>query len=217
MWAGLHGVIGGIGVDVLVVALVLIGIGQSAWLVARGFSHVAWRTLLVRVLPACAAGMAAGRWLFDRLGTGRLKLVLGLFVAVVAAVELVRLFRKPAPPAKLPAPAGIALLLGGGVFHGLFASGGPLVVYFMSREVGDKRAFRATLSVLWLVLNTVLLATWIPGGRIGPEPLRLAAVMLPSLIVGVAIGEIVHSRVNEDVFRKTVQVVLLATGIVLLT
>lgn len=202
--------------ETLVVALVLIGLLQSAWLVARGYRHVAWRLLLVRVIPACAVGMAAGRWLFDVLGSGRLKVVLGVFVAAVAIVELARLFRVPGDPARLGKPAAIGLLAGGGFFHGLFASGGPLVVYFMSREITDKRAFRATLSVLWLLLNLVLLATWIPVGRVTGEHLLLAATLLPALAGGIALGEIMHARVNEIVFKRTVQVALLATGVFLI-
>lgn len=202
--------------ETLVVALVLVGLLQSAWLVARGFRHVVWRLLLVRVIPACAVGMAAGRLLFDVIGSGRLKIVLGVFVALVAAVELVRLFRAPGDPARFNAPVGIALLAGGGFFHGLFASGGPLVVYFMSREITDKRAFRATLSVLWLLLNLVLLATWIPGGRVTGVHLLLAAMLLPALAGGILLGELVHARVNEVVFKRTVQVVLLFTGVFLI-
>ena len=200
----------------LVVTLVILGWVQSAYLIARGWRHIDAGLLLKRVLPLCGLGLAAGAYLFNTLDAPLLKRVLGVFVIAVAAVELWRLLRRGQEPARLNPLLGAGLLAGGGVIHGMFASGGPLIVYHASREIPDKQAFRVTLSALWITLNTALLISYAASGRIDVASASLAAKLLLALAVGVVLGELVHRRVDERRFRLVVQGVLLFTGAVLL-
>jgi len=203
-------------VEVLVVALVLVAWIQSAWIVARGFRYIRWDLLLTRILPFCALGLPLGVWCFRSLGGESLKLVLGAFVVLVSSMEIYRLFRKGSEAERLPPAVGMGLLGGGGFFHGLFASGGPMVVYYASREIQEKSSFRATLSVLWLSLNTVLIISYAIFGRLIGQPTKLALYFLPALAFGILVGEILHSRVNELAFKMLVQIVLFFTGVSLL-
>ncbi len=202
--------------DTWVVTLVLIALLQSSWLVARNVRHIELGLLLKRILPLCALGLVVGRMLFSVLDLAGLQVVLGCFVVTVAVLELVRLQRGKAAGAALPAPVAGGLLLGGGIVHGLFASGGPLVVYYVSRRLPDKRRFRATLSLLWLLLNTTLAITHGASGRLNGATLQLAGAILPALVMGIVLGEILHKRMNDLLFRKVVQGVLLVTGVFLL-
>ena len=203
-------------VEVLVVALVLVAWIQSAWLISRGFRHIDWRTLTTRILPFSAVGFPVGIWSFRVLPGEALKLLLGAFVVTISLAELYRLYRLQASPRALPLPATAGLLGAGGFFHGLFASGGPLVVYYASRALAEKGVFRATLSVLWITLNTVLIVSYGLSGRLGERPLTLALYFLPALACGILAGELLHSRVNQGTFKKLVQFVLFFTGISLL-
>ncbi|MBI2058521.1 MAG: sulfite exporter TauE/SafE family protein [Nitrospirae bacterium] len=202
--------------DSLVVALVLVGWLQSLWLVARGFRHVEWKFLLYQVLPLCGIGFPLGIFGFAKFPQHHLKTALGLFVVAVAAMELLRLRREKVTSKELPFAARAGLLAAGGFFHGLFATGGPLVVYFASRAILDKSRFRSTLSALWLILNSILILSYLATSRLQREPALLAASLLPALAIGILAGEQLHSRVNEVVFRILVQVVLILTGAFLL-
>ncbi|MFA6034421.1 MAG: sulfite exporter TauE/SafE family protein [Myxococcota bacterium] len=202
-------------VETLVMALVLIGLPQSLWIVARGWRHLDRRTLLLKILPLCGAGLAAGRLLEGRLDGAQLKLALGIFVIAVSSVELARLVRNSGRTAPMPRMAGGAVLLGGGFVHGIFATGGPLIVYYASRAIPDKAAFRVTLSVLWLILNVTLCVTWLAGPGIKPESLLIAAWMIAPLAAGIVLGELLHGRINDLVFRKVVQALLLIIGVLL--
>jgi uncharacterized membrane protein YfcA len=199
----------------LVPALVLIGIAQSVWLAARGWKNIKWRLFLAVILPVSGVGLLAGRLLSSRIAGGELKPLLGLFVIAVSAAELYGLLRGGRPTRPLNPIAGSAFLLAGGIVHGIFATGGPLVVFYASRQIGDKAAFRATLSMLWLILNVVFLAAWIFTEGFGPGPVKLAAWMLPSLAAGIGLGELLHGRVDERTFRIAVQALLLITGALL--
>ena len=102
-----------------------------------------------------------------------------------------------------------------GITHGLFASGGPLLVYALAGLAMEKSAFRATLTAVWLVLNTLLLLAFAVDGSLLPS-LGKVAWLMPVLIAGLVLGEYLHHRVQEDRFRQLVYAMLLITGTLLI-
>jgi len=199
----------------LLVTLVMLGLLQSVYLVAIGYRHIEVRLLLRKILPLCGLGLAAGVYVSSRLETPLLQRLLGAFVMAVAFFELGRLLRRQASARSLNPIKASALLLAAGIFHGIFASGGPLIVYYTSREIDDKRVFRATLSLLWLVLNSVLLVTFIAANRFNSSQAMLAGQLSIGLVAGISLGEMWHHRIDMRTFRLVVQGVLIVTGIVL--
>jgi len=200
----------------LVVLLVIIGGLQSLWIVVRYYKHIQWRILLGRIVPLCGLGLPIGIYFFDYLCGPQLKLFFGIFVVLVATAELINLYRTKGATRDLPLPMGIALLLAGGIIHGIFATGGPLIVYYTSRRLEEKAGFRATLSMLWLVLNSSLAINFMLSHSIHRAGIALAGELLPALFLGIFFGEILHRKVNEFTFRIVVQCILLLTGIFLL-
>lgn len=201
-------------VDRILPAFVPLNLLMSIYLVARYWRAVAWPVVLRRVLPLMLLGMPVGMLAFRALDKGALVTVFGVFVVLLSAHQLFR-HGSAASPAPLARGAGHALLVVAGVIHGAFATGGPLVVYVMGREVEDKSAFRATLSVLWLVLNTVLLVGFVWSGKLDAETVRASAWLLGSLVVGLVIGEALHARIPADRFRLVVFALLGLAGVVL--
>jgi len=200
----------------LIVVLVILGWLQCLYIVVRGFKCIAWRVLLTRILLFAGIGMPIGIWFFEHFGASQLKFFFGLFIVVIAVSQLYLLYRKNGELKPLPLVAGAIVLLLGGFIHGIFASGGPLIVYYASRELKDKSCFRATLSALWLVLNSFLIGNYYIRGQIQAHTLEFTASLLPALIIGILIGEFLHYKVNERLFRFVVYIVLFFTGIVIL-
>ncbi len=197
--------------DVLLPAFVPLNLLLSGYLVTRHHAHIDWRTLGRRLAPPMAAGMAGGLVLY-RIGTPRgLLLPFALFVTALAAIELFRL-RHPVAARPLPRMAERGLLALGGVVHGLYGSGGPMVVYCASRLVPEKSSFRSTLSLLWLVLNVVLLAQFATLGQLTAHSIRLSAYLGGSLLVGLLAGEWAHGRLGERTFRLAMYAVLGVAG-----
>ncbi len=188
-----------------------------------------------------ALGMPAGMYAFRALEPALLKKALAAFIVASAAWQLWRRLRRPAWAARRPVtaagadsaacpaaprsplPASFAgrlpyfiLLIAGGVVHGAFASGGPLVVLYASKALPDKGAFRATLCLLWTTLNTVLLVGYAFSGNFSAPVLGGVGAMLPFLAAGIVVGEKLHDRADEELFGKVVFSVLLATGIFML-
>ena len=206
-----------VALDVLLPALVPVNFLLSSGVLLRHRAHVDRPLLLRRVLPAMAPGVAVGLVLW-RLGTGKaLLLALALFVAGLAALELTRELRGRASAVRaLPRPIEAALLACAGVAHGLYGTGGPLVVYAAGRALPDKARFRATLTALWWVLGAVLLVQYAAQGLIGVRSGQVSLALLPALGVGLWLGDRVHGRVDERSFRRLVWTLLLAAALALL-
>jgi len=200
----------------LVVLLVIIGGLQSLWIVVRYYKHIQWRILLGRIAPLCGLGLPLGMYFFRHFGGSQLKMLLGSFIVLVAVSELINLYRTKGETRDLPTAVGVALLIAGGFIHGVFATGGPPIVYYISRRIEEKAGFRATLSMLWLVLNSSLAINFMLSHSIHRAGIALAGELLPALFLGIFFGEILHRKVNEFTFRIVVQCILLLTGIFLL-
>lgn len=203
-------------IEVILPSLVPVNMVLSMVLVARSFRSVDVKLLLRRVAPLVALGALAGMALF-RFQSGRgLRLGFAVFVVTLATAELVRGIRATQQTAKLGAIPSTVLLVMGGVAHGLFGSGGPLVVYVTGRELEGKTRFRATLSALWIALNGALIVNYALSHMLTRESLRGSLLLLPTVPLAVLVGEWVHRRVAERRFRVAVWCVLLVAGMALL-
>jgi len=202
--------------EVLLPSVVPVNLGLSAYMVARHFRHVDRHLLLREVLPLMGLGFPLGFFAFAELIGDRdatLKAALGALIVALAGTELLRSRRPPTP-----LPRGLAPLLLGlaGVIHGAYGSGGPLLVYVLARRGAEKAVFRATLSAVWLVLGVALFGGYLAEGLITAETLGTSALLVPSLLLGLVLGERAHARVDAASFRLLTLVLLLAGGALLL-
>ncbi len=200
--------------ETLVPMLVIFGLLQSIWLVGRWHHYIHWRVLLVHILPLATAGMVIGIFSREIADENTLKTVLGGFIVVVSLAEMVLLFTKKAPGGQLRWYYRVPLLIGGGIFHGLFATGGPPIVYYASRQFSAQETFRATLSMLWLMLNVGLIIGFLVGGQMDLAKLEMTAMVLPGLVIGIIVGSLI--RVKEFWFKALTYVLLFFSGLFLL-
>jgi len=196
--------------DVLLPAFVPLNLAMSAWLVTSGRDAIAWRVLAKTIALPVACGAAIGLALFHIPAKHALAAAFGGFVALLAVLQLAR-------PAAGSLNRGwrAGFLVAGGIAHGLFGTGGPMIVYVTRRELADKRAFRATLAVLWLVLNVALLVNFLALGLYDRGTAELAGLIGLALVPGLWIGERLHRRLNAAHFERIVWVLLLVAGLAL--
>ncbi len=202
-------------ISFLVPALVVLNQVISLYLVARHYRNIDKALLLRWILPLALAGIPGGVAAFHVLKGNILKIVLGATVASLALLELTILIIKGEDwERKEMGKVQSALwIFGGGIIHGMYASGGALIAYYAARNIRDKKVFRSTLSALWLVLNSVLITFFAFTGRIETKMITTAGCMIPAVIVGIVAGEWLHSRIPEYRFRVLVFVILLLAGI----
>jgi uncharacterized membrane protein YfcA len=200
--------------ETILPVLVILGFLQSLWLVARWFKYIRWRVLLLSILPAATIGMAIGISYRTLVGNyTQLLILLGVFVMAVSLMEIILIYRTRAAGGGLPWYLGWPILIGGGIFHGIFASGSPLIIYYSSRELKEPAEFRATISMLWLILAVVLIVNLYSIGQINVNTLATTGIVLPGLILGIIFGSRMTFRTL--VFKVLIYALLFVAGLLL--
>ncbi len=194
--------------DEVLATFMPVNVVLALWILARNRALVDRRLLFRRILPTMGLGFLVGLLLVDRLGHPYLKATFGLLVVGLAAGELIGAHEAP-PPSPFAARTA---LLGAGLIHGLFACGGPLLVWVVGRELPDKGRFRATLQAVWLGLGVLLLVRYALAESLTATTLGHSAWLLLALVVALPIGEAVHRRIAPAPFRRAVFSLLLFAG-----
>lgn len=207
-----------IGLKVAVPVLVIQAWVLAVFIVTQARRHISWRDW-GKIILFVVIGLPVGIWVAGVVPENPLKIALGLFTLGVGAYGVVHPLPREDSRERLAGWRGQALtvlLALGGVVHGAFATGGPLIVVYCTRALRDKSVFRATMSMTWLTLNTILLTQWLIRGVITVSQLSLAAMCIPFTLGGMVLGTFAHYRVNEILFRRVVYAVLtVAAGMLL--
>ncbi len=200
----------------LVPVLALGNIACCAGIVFVGRRDIVWREYGVIILWM-AVGLPAGFLLAGVAPEPLLRLILGGFVLFIAIGRLHETIRKghtdPGAEGPLTRLYLRTVLVLGGVVHGIFTTGGPLLVIYATRVLKTKGLFRVTLAMVWLTLNIVMAAGWIADGRIAPGAWTVAGITIPFILVAVFLGDYLHHRLPEEAFRKVAYVLLLLAGV----
>ncbi|MDB4932954.1 MAG: hypothetical protein JWM10_5438 [Myxococcaceae bacterium] len=199
-------------VPLLLPAYVPVNMALSASIAWRDRALIDRALLLRRVLPLCGAGLLVGLALFRYAARPELLKAFGVMVVGVGLNELRKALRPPTAVAAVGRARGDALMLAGGVVHGVFGTGGVLIVAALAGDRLEKGRLRATIATLWLLLNGAMLANFAAHGALGATSLRRSALLLPATIAGAWAGDWIHRRVAERPFRVAMAAVMMAAG-----
>jgi uncharacterized membrane protein YfcA len=229
---GLEGVTGfGSTVLALPFLAMILGIDKAVpilaahtWLLAGYFvvvnwKHIVWKEFRFIVLHVLI-GLPIGYLLFKNLDDTYLKVLLSLFMIGVG-INGIRVTRHSRRAKASTEPVKKSLLMRfilflGGIIHGAFASGGPFIVLYASKALKDKTLFRVSMCLLWLCLNTILMMVYILDGTWTADTRYALYISLPFLFAGIFVGDYLHHRVSEYVFRLVVFALLVAGGFVVM-
>ncbi len=194
--------------------LVTLNVMSSAWLAWRHRHCIDFRLLRRSVLPAMLLGTGLGVLLQGMAADAVLKTAFAVFVSGFALRELWRL-QDAVPPVPHPPLQTQLIVVAAGIMHGLFASGGPLLVHALAGRQMDKAAFRATMIAVWLTLNLVLCVIFAAQGKVVPQ-LGVIAAAIPVMLLAVCLGSHLHHCLDEEKFRVLVYWLLVLVGMALL-
>ena len=168
----------------------------------------------IKIISVMFAGIIAGMFLvsFFKGNASVLYKLLGTIVIIFALVNGIK-FLKKKESGELNPVAAYAILIAAGVVHGMFVCGGPLLVTYASMKLKDTKEFRATLSAVWIVLNTVILFGDIGGGYFNSDVLVLTGVSLIVLIGAVRLGNLISKKLSKNVFLALTYILMLISGI----
>ena len=204
-------------VNDVVLLILSLSLGQCGYIALRYRGTIDWSFLLRWVAPAMGAGTAIGAYVSGYLDGSALRRVLGAMILVLSLIELISsIRRKSGKPKPISKPTTGVALIGAGLMHGVYATGGPLLVYAMGRRDLDKETFRSTITVVWLVLNIGLVAYHAAAGNYRRELVESLGLLVPAMIAGTVAGEYFFRKIEGPRFMQVVFALLAAAAVALL-
>ena len=177
-----------VGYPVAKPVLNVLGLLSGIYVFTGNYKSVCWKELR-KIVAVMAAGIIGGI------------LLRGLFIQT---------------PSRQESPALYLILILAGIVHGIFVSGGPLLISYLTKKIQDKVSFRATISTVWIFLNGMILADDIRAGLWTPELCRIQLISVPFLLAGMFIGGKLYARMSQRLFMIITYVLLFISGISLL-
>lgn len=178
----------------------------------RQWEHVCWREFRILLIPILI-GIALGLTLLVRLPRNVALGALGVFVGAYALYTLSGVREWKAIRTAWAIPLGIA----GGGFSALFGTGGPIYMIYLASRIADKRALRATSSLVVAMSVTIrAIAFLFAGFFLQQGMLLLILLLLPVMVGGYALGSRLHNRLSGAAVRRGIALLLLVNAALLL-
>lgn len=205
----------------LVVVLALISFTNAVYRVYESRAGILWKKLGIMLLVSLP-GAVTGMWLLESLPEDWMKLILGLFVVVVACYNLrchttMKTQEVLAQESRKETLFYHILLFFGGVLQGAFVCGGPLYVIYCSHYFGHVRLqFRGMQFGILLVNSCYIFLSYLFRGAYTKALMIQSAVGLAGFLAAVVISAIVLRRIKDADLYRLIQIVLAISGLSLL-
>ena len=217
----------------------LLGLLAGILVFARHYKDCRWdevKKIVVVMLPGLAAGIA-----LKSVAAGHeqmLTLLLAVFVLLLAIQGMWKMHATKNAAAvetgtdgmqgsgeKISSGEGslgwqrgrdIALLLTAGLMHGIFVSGGPLLIGYLTKRIRQKESFRVTISTVWILLNGMILIDDVISGYWNASLLGTQLAALPFFLAGMYLGAGLCKRMSQRAFLWLTYILLFLAGVTLL-
>jgi uncharacterized protein len=158
-------------------------------------------------------GIPAGVTLLTYLNPVYLRFVVGVLLVLYTIYGLARPAFKPI---KIGIPADIGIGVVNGLVGGLTGLGGVISTISCqwrgwSRDV-QRAVFQPVLFAAFVVISISMVAT----GAVTAETLKLYALGLPFMFAGLWSGFKLYGKIDDEIFRKAVLILLLLAGLSLI-
>lgn len=196
-----------IGVDSAKALLNAIAQISSLMIVCSSYQSIRWKEVF-KMLIGMFIGMAIGLWIYAHFPMHQLLVCYGI---LIIAIALKKLFF----PSEWVLSKGMqyVILLGAGIIHGMFVSGGALLVVYASLVFKKKEEFRANLAFIWLITGFYITGIQIQQGHFSSYVLFLLIVGIIPVFLGTYFGSKLVKKLDQALFMKITYVLLILAGI----
>ena len=214
-----------VGYSVAKPVLNVLGLLSGIYVFVGHREHVSWKEVK-KIVAVMAVSILLGI-LIKGLFEGKEQLLyklLGIFVILLSIQGGLSLRRKGADEnaesrgaaQAADSPFSYVILVLAGIVHGIFVSGGPLLISYLTKKIKDKVSFRATISTVWIFLNTLIMLDDIRAGFWTGGLLITQLISLPFLFAGMYIGSRLYVRMSQRFFMILTYILLFISCISLL-
>ena len=200
------------GADTAKPVLNLVALLVSLYIVIFHFKDIDWKHFITIII---SVGIGFGLGFLVEMFLGDNKILLYIYGGIIIVISILFFFIN-FEKVNLPKWLMIIFLVIGGIIHKLYVSGGPFVVIYGLHEIREKNKFRSTLSLLWIILNSILFATQIAEGLFLTHVWILFLIGAASTVLSILIGSIIAPKLSKNVFMKITCVLLFISGVILL-
>lgn len=104
----------------------------------------------------------------------------------------------------------------GGALNGLFSTGGPPVVLYLSNALTDNLAYFATIQFYFGLTNVYAVGSRVVSGIVTGNVLLCAAVGIAGCMIGDALGKKVFDRLNAKMLKTVIYIGMILSGILMI-
>lgn len=167
------------------------------------------------LLPGSLFGLAIGATAFQAMNGDVIRLLVGLLAMVFVALFLLRR-QHASQPQTTPVPIIFSLGAVSGFASFVAHAGGPPVKGILLRQQLEKSVFVGTNTMYFFVLNAIKTVAYGAMGQLTVGSLKISLALSPMLVLGIALGLMLHRFIDQSVFIKIVYGFLFLTGLKLL-
>jgi uncharacterized membrane protein YfcA len=168
---------------------------------------------LRRVVPFMVVGIVAGLGMLVYAPEKPLLAGLGLFLVAYSAYTLLRRGGPVELSHRWGPPAGFA----SGAFASMYGNGGLIMALYAGGRLRDKEELRATSAAVVAVNASVRVVLFGALGLLSQDGLLLsAALLVPSLLLGLFLGNRIHTAVSPATVLRAIYLVVAIAGAILL-
>lgn len=199
-----------LGVDDAKVVLNTMALLSGLMIAIQNRKHINYREL-GKMVGLMLIGMVAGMFIYKAVSSDILLKIYGAIVVLIGVKNLILKKQKT-----LNAVVLTIILLLAGIIHGMFVSGGALLVIYAVQVLKDKDEFRATVAPVWVVLNSIMMAGYFRDGLINKGNIKLILISIVPLFVATLLGHALAKKINQKVFLIMSYILLIISGISIL-
>jgi hypothetical protein len=193
----------------LIVLCGLVTQGSGIWRVRHA---IAWRTVLPFIVGG-AIGVAIGTALLTTVNQTTVRITMGVLLVLYS---LYGLMRPALGPVKGSVAADVGVGIANGLIGGLTGLGGIAVTIWCQLRGGTKDAQRAIFQPVMFATFVMTAISFAFAGAYTLETMKLYALALPALILGIWCGLRLYGKLDDGTFRRVILVLLLAAGVSLI-
>ena len=184
------------------------GTTYNAWKYRR---QIAFRVILPPLLTAMVTIPIAVRYSV-RISGPLFQRILGVVLICLSIYFLLfskRIRIRPTVPGGLFAGAL------GGVLSGLFATGGPPIVLYLTQAIEGKLIYFASIQFYFCITSFYGTAVRIANGVLTVHLLGYAAIGLVGCMIGDSLGRRVFDKINGELLKKIIYIGMIISGILM--
>lgn len=190
----------------------LFSCGTSSWNAVKFRRQIPFRTVLP-LLGAAMVTIPVAVYFSAQVSGQTFKLILGC-VLILLGMYFLRFARRVR--IRPTVPSGLAAGAVSGVLNGLFSTGGPPAVLYMTHAAPDNAAYFAGIQFYFAMTNIYATAMRIIGGTVTWGLLGWAAVGFAGCMLGDRIGGLVFDRLDGAALKRIIYIGMMISGLLML-